>query len=42
MSNKLVKHLNFGKDAKDQIFEGINKLTKAVSSTLGARSASVS
>jgi len=36
MSNKLVKHLNFGKDAKDQIFEGINKLTKAVSSTLGA------
>jgi len=36
MSNKLVKHLNFGKDAKDQIFKGINKLTKAVSSTLGA------
>ena len=36
MSEKLVKHLNFGKDAKDQIFEGINKLTKAVSSTLGA------
>jgi len=36
MSNKLVKHLNFGQDAKDQIFEGINKLTKAVSSTLGA------
>jgi len=36
MSNKLVKHLNFGQDAKDQIFKGINKLTKAVSSTLGA------
>jgi chaperonin GroEL len=36
MSNKLVKHLNFGKDAKDQIFKGIEKLTKAVSSTLGA------
>ena len=36
MSNKIVKHLNFGQDAKDQIFEGINKLTKAVSSTLGA------
>tara|TARA_R110002167_G_scaffold3498_2_gene17066 strand:- start:224 stop:1774 length:1551 start_codon:yes stop_codon:yes gene_type:complete len=36
MSNKIVKHLNFGKDAKDQIFKGIDKLTKAVSSTLGA------
>jgi len=36
MSDKLVKHLNFGKDAKDQIFKGIEKLTKAVSSTLGA------
>jgi len=36
MSEKLVKHLNFGKDAKDQIFKGIEKLTKAVSSTLGA------
>ena len=36
MSDKLVKHLNFGQDAKDQIFKGINKLTKAVSSTLGA------
>ena len=36
MSNKLVKHINFGKDAKDQIFKGIEKLTKAVSSTLGA------
>lgn len=36
MSGKLVKHLNFGKDAKDQIFKGIEKLTKAVSSTLGA------
>jgi len=32
----IVKHLNFGKDARDKIFEGINKLTKAVSSTLGA------
>ena len=36
MSDKLVKHLNFGRDAKDQIFKGIEKLTKAVSSTLGA------
>ncbi len=36
MSNRIVKHLNFGKDAKNQIFKGIDKLTKAVSSTLGA------
>jgi chaperonin GroEL len=36
MSDKLVKNLNFGSDAKDKIFKGINKLTKAVSSTLGA------
>jgi len=36
MSDKLVKHLNFGSDAKDKIFKGIDKLTKAVSSTLGA------
>ena len=36
MSDKLVKNLNFGKEAKDKIFKGIDKLTKAVSSTLGA------
>jgi len=36
MSETIVKHLNFGEDAKDKIFEGIEKLTKAVSSTLGA------
>jgi len=36
MSDKLVKHLNFGQEAKDKIFKGIDKLTKAVSSTLGA------
>ena len=36
MSDKIVKHLNFGKDAKDKIYAGINQLTKAVSSTLGA------
>ncbi len=35
-NNTIVKHLNFGDDAKNKIFEGINKLTKAVSSTLGA------
>ena len=36
MNETIVKHLNFGKDAKDKIFQGIDKLTKAVSSTLGA------
>jgi len=36
MNETIVKHLNFGEDAKSKIFEGINKLTKAVSSTLGA------
>jgi len=36
MSNMIVKNLNFGSEARDKIFEGIEKLTKAVSSTLGA------
>jgi len=36
MSETIVKHLNFGDDAKNKIFKGIEKLTKAVSSTLGA------
>ena len=37
MQNDLiVKHLNFGSDAQDKVFSGIQKLTKAVSSTLGA------
>ena len=36
MNETIVKHLNFGDDAKNKIFEGIEKLTKAVSSTLGA------
>ena len=36
MSNMIVKNLNFGNEARDQIFEGIEKLTNAVSSTLGA------
>jgi chaperonin GroEL len=35
MSDKIVKNLNFGDEAKVKIFEGINKLTKAVGSTLG-------
>ena len=36
MSDKIVKNLSFGDEAKVKIFEGIEKLTKAVSSTLGA------
>jgi len=32
----IVKNLNFGDEAKDQVFKGIEKLTNAVSSTLGA------
>ena len=36
MSDKIVKNLNFGQEAKDKVFNGIEKLTKAVSSTLGA------
>jgi chaperonin GroEL len=34
--NGIVKNLNFGDDARDQVFKGIEKLAKAVSSTLGA------
>ena len=36
MSDAIVKNLNFGKDASEKVFAGIEKLTKAVSSTLGA------
>ncbi len=36
MSDAIVKNLNFGKEARANVFEGINKLTQAVSSTLGA------
>ena len=36
MSDKIVKNLNFGENAKNTVFKGIEKLTKAVSSTLGA------
>lgn len=36
MNETIVKHLNFGNDAKAAIFSGIEKLTQAVSSTLGA------
>jgi chaperonin GroEL len=36
MSDRIVKNLNFGDEARDKVFKGIEKLTKAVSSTLGA------
>lgn len=36
MTDKIVKNLNFGDTAKEKILAGIEKLTKAVSSTLGA------
>ena len=36
MNETLVKHLNFGEDARNKVFIGIEKLANAVSSTLGA------
>ena len=36
MSDGIVKNLSFGDEARKQVFSGIEKLTKAVSSTLGA------
>jgi chaperonin GroEL len=36
MADAIVKNLNFGEDARSKVFEGITKLTRAVSSTLGA------
>ncbi len=36
MSDSIVKKLNFGDKAREQVFKGITKLTNAVSSTLGA------
>ena len=36
MSDAIVKNLNFGEQARAEVFEGIEKLTQAVSSTLGA------
>src|SRR5210317_218339 len=34
--SEIVKDLNFGDDAQNKIMSGVNKLAKAVSSTLGA------
>jgi len=36
MSDAIVKNLNFGEKARVNVFKGIEKLTQAVSSTLGA------
>ena len=36
MSDSIVKNLNFGDEARENVFKGITKLTNAVSSTLGA------
>ena len=36
MSDAIVKNLSFGSEAKENVFKGIEKLTNAVSSTLGA------
>lgn len=36
MSNAIVKDLSFGKEARAKVFNGIDKLANAVSSTLGA------
>ena len=36
MNDAIVKNLNFGEEAKVNVFKGIEKLTQAVSSTLGA------
>ena len=36
MADEIVKNLSFGDEARDNVFRGITKLAKAVSSTLGA------
>jgi chaperonin GroEL len=36
MADAIVKNLSFGEEAREKVFKGIDKLTKAVSSTLGA------
>ena len=36
LPSELVKDLNFGGDAKDKVITGVNKLARAVKSTLGA------
>ena len=36
LPSDIVKDLNFGDDAKNRIIAGVDKLAKAVKSTLGA------
>ena len=36
LPSEIVKELNFGEDAKSKIKAGVDKLAKAVKSTLGA------
>jgi chaperonin GroEL len=36
MSDSIVKNLSFGQEASDKVFAGIDKLSRAVGSTLGA------
>ena len=36
MSDNIIKHLSFGDEARENVFNGIDKLYLAVSSTLGA------
>ena len=36
MAEAIVKNLSFGTEARDKVLQGITKLTRAVSSTLGA------
>ena len=36
LPSELVKDLNFGEEAESRVIAGVNKLAKAVKSTLGA------
>ena len=36
LPSELVKELNFGQEAENRVIAGVNKLAKAVKSTLGA------
>ena len=36
LPSEFIKDLNFGENAKNKIITGVEKLTKAVKSTLGA------
>ena len=36
LPSEIVKDLNFGQEAENRVIAGVNKLAKAVKSTLGA------